>query len=93
MTADFNWLIAATIAVAYCSIDWLFTIYTLSIVKRRPLIAANVGVGLYILSAFGVINYVSDWRYVIPMCIGGWIGTFFSVSRERNKDDLEDEDL
>ncbi len=83
---DFNWAIALSVFAAYCSIDWLFTLYTISIVERKKLRAANFGVGIYILGAFGVINYVGDWRYVIPMCAGGWVGTYVSVWREAVKD-------
>jgi uncharacterized membrane protein YfcA len=89
MSADFDWARASVIFLAYCSIDWLFTLYTLSIVNKEPMKAANVGIGLYILSAFGVISYVEDWRYVIPMCVGGWLGTYFSVRREKQKADKQ----
>jgi len=82
----FSWTHALAIFAAYCSTDWLFTIYTVSIVERRKLLAANVGVGIYLLGAFGVLSYVGDWRYIIPMCIGGWVGTYLSVWHEQWKD-------
>lgn len=77
---------ALAIFAAYCSADWLFTLYTIAIVERRKLRAANVGVGIYLLGAFGTLSYVSDWRYIIPMCIGGWVGTYLSVWYEQRKD-------
>ncbi len=83
---DFSWSVALLIFTAYCFADWLFTIYTVSIVSRRKLLAANVGVGIYIMGAFGVVNYVADWRYIIPMCVGGWVGTYVSVWHEAVKD-------
>lgn len=82
---NFNWPIALLIFASYCSFDWLYTVYTLSIVKRRKWLAANIVIGLYLLSAIGIINYVDDWRYILPMCIGGWLGTFFSVWHEERK--------
>ncbi|KKM16741.1 hypothetical protein LCGC14_1682780 [marine sediment metagenome] len=81
----FDWVTAATIFVGYCTLDWLYTIYTLSIVAHRKMLAANVGVVLYALSAYGVVNYVDDWRYVMPMCAGGWLGTFLSVWHQQLK--------
>jgi uncharacterized membrane protein YfcA len=87
MDGGFSWSIAFLVFTAYCVLDWMFTVYTLSIVNKRPFLAANVGTALYGLAAFGVINYVEDWRYVIPMCIGGWIGTYLSVLWERKKHD------
>ena len=84
--AEFNWITGLTIFIGYSLLDWLYTVYTLSIVARRKLLAANVGVALYVLGAYGVVNYVSDWRYVIPMCAGGWVGTYLSVWHQQIKD-------
>ena len=86
---EFSWKIAALLFVAYCAIDWLFTIYTISIVARRGLRAANVGVGIYLLNAYGILNYVTDWRYLIPLAAGSWVGTYFSVWHEKYKDKKE----
>ena len=83
---EFSWGIALLIFLAYCSIDWLWTIYTISIIARRGIRAANVGIGIYLLSAFGVLNYVEDWRYLIPLAIGSWFGTYLSVKHEIYKD-------
>lgn len=58
---EFNWITAAAIFMGYCMLDWLYTIYITSIAGRKKMLAANVGVGLYILSAYGVVNYVADW--------------------------------
>lgn len=84
---EFSWWTACLVFAAYCSTDWLFTMYTISIVERKRLKAANVGTGIYLLGAFGVISYVGDWRYVIPMCLGGWLGTYLSVWRQQIVDD------
>ncbi|KKL55562.1 hypothetical protein LCGC14_2254180 [marine sediment metagenome] len=75
----FSISIALSVFVAYLMIDWLFTEYTLAIVELKKVKAANVGALIYLLGAYGVVNYVGDWRYVIPMCIGGWLGTYISV--------------
>ena len=83
---EFDYIIAITIFIAYLSLDWLYTIYTIALVDRRKLLAANIGIGIYLLGAFGVINYVGDWIYIIPMCAGGWIGTYLSVWHQQIKD-------
>ena len=74
------------IFVGYCALDWLYTVYILALSDRKKLLAANVGVGLYLLSAYGVVNYVADWRHVIPMCAGGWVGTYLSVWHRQVKE-------
>lgn len=38
------------------------------------------------LLAFGVINYVGNFLYVIPLALGSFVGTYIVVAREREKD-------
>ncbi len=54
----FNWPTAAAIFAGYCALDALDTIYLVAVSERRKLRAANVGFAMYVLSAYGVINYV-----------------------------------
>jgi len=82
----FNWVTATTIFVGYCALDWLYTIYIFAIAERRKLLAANIGAGIYTLSAYGVVHYVADWRYVVPMIAGGWLGTYLSVWHQQWKE-------
>jgi len=82
---DFNWLTAALIFFGYAIIDWLMTIYTLSVVSKKKLKAANAGTTVYLLTSFGVINYVEDYRYIVPLLVGGWLGTYLSVWHEELK--------
>jgi hypothetical protein len=79
---EFSWLIAASVLGAYLLIDWLYTEYTIAIVELRKLKAANIGAFMYMLLAYGVVNYVGDWRYVIPMMIGSWLGIYLSIWRK-----------
>ena len=75
----FSFITALCVFLVYLAIDLLFTEYTLCIVQLRKFKATTVGALITLLGAFGVVSYVADWRYVIPMAMGGWLGTYLSV--------------
>lgn len=83
----FNPIMALCVLVAYIIIDALYAKYTLDVANYNEYKAANIGVSIHFLIAFGVINYTQNWLYVFPLAIGSWIGTFYMVRRERlNRD-------
>ncbi len=41
---------------------------------------------MHFLLAFGVVNYVGNFLYVVPLALGSWIGTYLVVRREEIKD-------
>ena len=84
--SDFDIRIGLLIFVAYIIIDALFVSYTYLVVKKAPAKAATVGAGMYFLMAFGIINYVNNFLYVIPLVIGSWIGTYLVVKYEKHKE-------
>ncbi|TXH08081.1 MAG: hypothetical protein E6Q06_00615 [Candidatus Moraniibacteriota bacterium] len=83
---DFDLGIGMLVFVAYMLIDGLYVAYTYSIVKKEPAVAATMGATMYLLIAFGVINFVDNFLYVIPLVLGSWLGTYFIVRRERDKE-------
>lgn len=87
--AQFDLLLAAGIFLAYVVIDVLYVYYTLYVTRLRPISAANMSILIYLIAAFGVINYVGNYLYIIPMAMGSWVGTFATVYREKKKDGSE----
>ena len=83
----FSMITALCVFLAFFATDWLFTEYTLCIVELKKLKAANVGALIYLLGAFGVVSYVSDPWYVVPMAMGGWLGTYLSVWIKETKNE------
>lgn len=71
------------IFVAYMLVDALYAYYTLQVTKKNPYAAATSGALMYFLLAIGVLNYVQNYLYLIPLALGSWIGTFIVVKRER----------
>jgi len=76
---NFDFKIAVLLFVAYLFIDAMYAYYTLSVIKKKPIVAASVGSIMYVLLAFGVLNYVQNYLYVIPIALVSWIGTYLVV--------------
>ena len=81
--ANFSFETAAIIFVAYVLVDALYAYYTIQVTKRKPYLAATSGALMYFLLAIGVLNYVQNYLYLIPLAFGSWIGTFIIVKREQ----------
>ncbi len=69
--------------VAYILVDGLYAYYTLSVTRLRPLAAATTGFLMHFILAFGVLNYVNNFLYIIPLAFGSFLGTYIIVHRER----------
>ena len=82
---DFQWEIALGVFVAYVCIDALAAWYTLMVTKLNPSKAALADFFIYILISFGVINYTRNFLYVLPMAVGGSLGTFLVVRWHRRR--------
>lgn len=78
---SFNFKIAAVVFFVYLLVDAMFAHYTLAVTKNKPIAAANVGSMMYFFIAIGVLNYVQNYLYVIPLVLGSWIGTYVVVKR------------
>ncbi len=77
--------IGLLIFCAYIFIDGLYVAYTYSIVKKEPVLAATMGAIMYLLLAFGIVNFVDNFLYVVPLVAGSWLGTYFVVKYEKGK--------
>ena len=80
---DFDFGIAFLIFLAYIVVDGMYAFYTLEVTKRKPYSAATIGALMHFLLAIGVLNYVKNFLYLIPLALGSWIGTFFVVKLEQ----------
>lgn len=78
---SFSWTMALGITVIYIVGDALYAQYTLSVAERHPASASNASALIHLMYALGVMSYVGNYLYIIPIAIGSWIGTFFLVRR------------
>ncbi len=70
---------AVIVFIAYLLIDGMYAYYTIAVTKKKPFTAASVGSIMHFLIAFGVLNYVQNYLYVIPLALGSFIGTYVTV--------------
>jgi hypothetical protein len=54
--------------------------FNAAVSSRRRFAAASWSSAWYLLSAFAVISYTSNWVYVLFAAIGSWIGGFASIT-------------
>lgn len=78
------WL-ALLVFVAYVLIDGMYAYYTIAVTKQRPVASASVGALMHFLIAFGVLNYVQNYLYLIPLALGSWVGTYLIVSLDKKR--------
>ncbi len=84
--------IALGVAAATLLTDAVCVMYTASVVRHRDLAAANWGALTYMLSAFAVISFTSNWTYVVFAALGSWIGGYATMKylrRQRARDPHE----
>lgn len=82
--SSFDFKIALIVLIAYILVDGMYAYYTLQVTKRKPFSSATTGALMHFLLAFGVLNYVQNYLYLIPLAIGSWIGTYIVVKRAQS---------
>lgn len=82
---NFDIVLAFMIFVAYLLVDALYAQYTFQVTQYKEYSAATIGALMHFILAFGVLNYVQNFLYVVPLAIGSWVGTFLVIRRERLK--------
>ena len=78
---EFNIFVALAIFLAYIIVDALYAFYTLEVTKKNAVSAATTGAIMHFLLAFGVLNYVNNFLYLLPLAIGSWLGTYLVVKK------------
>jgi uncharacterized protein YebE (UPF0316 family) len=75
----FSWTTAFTVFVVYVFFDILYALYVICVSKRQAFAASAISSLLYSLGAYGVMNYLHNVLYLIPLAIGAFIGTYVAV--------------
>jgi hypothetical protein len=73
-------LIAAGVILSTAVTDAAYVMFNASVVARKRVAAANWSSVWYLLSAFAVISYTSNWAYVLFAAIGSWLGGYLSIT-------------
>ncbi len=85
---NFSFQIAILIFIAYIVVDAMYAYYTLQVTKRKPYSAATIGALMHFLLAVGVLSYVENYLYLLPLALGSWVGTFIIVKREQHSNSV-----
>ena len=73
-------LVALAVLVSTAATDAVYVLFNASVSARRRVAAASWSSLWYLLSAFAVISYTSNWLYVLFAAVGSWLGGFFSIT-------------
>jgi uncharacterized membrane protein YhaH (DUF805 family) len=73
-------LIAGGVVLSTAVTDAIYVFFNAAVSARRRVSAASWSAAWYLLSAFAVISYTSNWAYVLFAALGSWIGGFLSIT-------------
>ncbi|HUO54647.1 MAG TPA: hypothetical protein VMU18_07895, partial [Rhodoblastus sp.] len=73
-------LVALGVLASTASTDAVYVAFNASVAARKRIAAASWSSLWYLLSAFAVISYTSNWIYVLFAAAGSWLGGFFSIT-------------
>lgn len=82
-TEEFSWKIAFVLFATYVIIDFVYAAYILYVNRLQAVKAATCSSILYVLLAYGVINYSKNHLYLIPIGVGAWLGSWLLVMKEK----------
>ena len=72
--------IAAGVVFSTAATDAVYVFFNAAVSARRGVAAATWSSIWYLLAAFAVISYTSNWVYVLFAALGSWIGGFLSIT-------------
>src|SRR5271154_7642837 len=72
-------LIAGGVVLTTALTDAIYVQFTAAVAARRRVAAASWSSAWYLLAAFAVISYTSNWVYVVFAAVGSWIGGVFFI--------------
>lgn len=71
-----TWLV---LFIIYILFDALYVLYIQAVTDVKPLKASILGSAMYLFTAYGTIEYIDNFVNLIPILIGGFLGTFVTL--------------
>lgn len=63
----------------YLVFDSLYTLYVHAISQYKALRATVLSMVIYLISVYGTIEYINNFVYILPIALGGAIGTYITI--------------
>jgi uncharacterized protein YebE (UPF0316 family) len=79
VVGEFSWWTAGVVFVVYVLFDILYALYVMCVSGKRAFSASVLSSLLYSLGAYGVMNYLHNPWYLIPLACGAFLGTYVAV--------------
>jgi uncharacterized protein YebE (UPF0316 family) len=76
---EFSWLQAGVVFLVYVFFDILYALYVLCVSRKQALSASAISAVLYSLGAYGVMSYLDNVWYLVPLACGAFLGTYIAV--------------
>lgn len=83
MTTEINWLLFFGLFFMTFMLDLIEVTFVMSVQNLQAVRAASCRLLIMFIMAVGVMNYVANPLYIIPICLGSFCGTYFTVSRKK----------
>lgn len=75
----FSWTQALVVFAVYVFFDILYALYVLCVSRKQAVAASAISSVLYSLGAYGVMSYLHNPLYLIPLACGAFLGTYIAV--------------
>lgn len=82
---EFNWLLAVGLFFASLLLDAIFALYTVAVIKTQALRAASLSLVTYLLYAVGLLKFIDNNYYIVPLALGAFAGSYMVVKYEAVK--------
>ena len=87
LTTEINWLLFVGLFIMTFILDFIECTFVMSVQKLKPLATASCRFSIMFIMAIGIMNYVANPLYIVPICLGSFCGSYFTVwRRSRNLD-------
>lgn len=77
--SEFSWTQATLVFAVYVVFDILYALYVLCVARKQAIRASAISSALYSLGAYGVMTYLENPLYLVPLALGAFLGTFLAV--------------
>lgn len=88
LTTEINWLLFIALFSMTFILDFIEVTFVMSVQKTKPLAAAVCRFAIMLIMAIGIMNYVANPLYILPICCGSFCGTYLTIKNKSKNSDV-----